>query len=132
MAINPSRFQFTIARLMGATMLVALAAWVGTSNMVTVKIKGGVAGPEGWNLFPIIVWIVLLGAAAGLLLHGKEGPFVLVDGRGRPALRFLPAGVVREGANAGCMLLFMGVWITGVLVTIIQLFSFFTWLWRPG
>ena len=64
------RLQFTIARLMACTVLVALAAWT-----VTVDLPVGLTvSPLGdRDILPFILACSLLAAAFGALVEGKPG-----------------------------------------------------------
>jgi len=97
----PWRFQFTIARIMACTLLVALAAWVATVKLpigLTLSLTGD------RNLLPFLLTTLLLAAAAGALIQGKPG--------------------AREGVRIGCGVLIAAALLASVGLTLIEL-----WHW---
>ena len=82
MQLEPSQLQFTLARLLACTTLVAVAAWATTLNL-PISVSTPSLGDR--NLSPGVIGCLLLAAAVGVLFHGKRGAL--------------------DGARAGCGLL---------------------------
>jgi hypothetical protein len=68
--LKRARFQFTLARMLASTTLVAMAAWV-----TTVELPVHVSLPDvgRWNLLNAVAAGALLAAAVGVLVAGKPG-----------------------------------------------------------
>jgi hypothetical protein len=79
-------WQFSIARILACTALVALATWAATNG---VPFTLGAYPFEEYDLAPFIVVTVLLAAAVGALVGGKPG--------------------AAKGARAGCGVLILAV-----------------------
>lgn len=100
----PSRFQFTIARLMACTLFVAFAAWAATVGLpLTLSVS-----PLGKrNVLPFVLATLLLAAAVGVLLRGKPG--------------------ASDGVRIGCALLIGAATLLSIGLTLKELFD---WLAR--
>jgi hypothetical protein len=100
----PARLQFTIARLLACTALVALAAWVA---MHELPIEVHVPSESKLNLLPYILSGLLVASAVGVLFSGRPG--------------------ARKGIKVGCAIF---VALAAVVPTCFSLRELFSWLVR--
>jgi hypothetical protein len=95
-----ARVQFTIARLLATTTLVAVAVWVANLDLpVTVHVPSH----EKINLLPYLLAGLLLAAAVGVLFKGRPG--------------------AREGVNVGCAIFLVLAMIAPLFFALRELYA---------